>query len=124
MEEKRKPLTGKEQDELRLTAENVVAVQIARQILESGPVEEMTEGEKKEFERMNQIVKFASDLLENPDFSPGEDTALGAAAESWNAFLHLFMRSILNECGNVRRKIENVYNEMQSEAESSGGEDN
>ncbi len=122
-EKKRKTLTEEERNELRMTAENVIAVQIARQILDSGPVEEMGEEEKKEFERMNKIVNFASDLFENPDIA-GEGSELGAAAESWNAFLHLFMRSILDECENVKRKIENVYNEMKEEAESVSGEDN
>ncbi len=124
MEEKRrKPLTEEERNELRMTAENVIAVQTARQILDAGPVEEMGEGEKKEFDRIDKIVKFAADLFENPDLA-GEDPELGAAAETWNAFLHLYMRSILDECGNVRKKIENVYNELKEELESSGGEDN
>ena len=121
-EKKRKPLTEEERNELRMTAENVIAVQTARQILDAGPVEEMGGEEKKEFERMNKIVNFAADLFENPDLA-GEDSELGAAAESWNAFLHLFMRSILDECENVRKKIENVYNEMKEEAESASGQD-
>lgn len=122
-EKKRKLLTEEERNELRMTAENVIAVQTARQILDAGPVEEMGAAEKKEFERMHKIANFAADLFENPHLA-GKDSELGAAAESWNAFLHLFMRSILYECENVKKKIENAYNEMKEEAESAGEEDN
>ncbi len=116
-EEKRNPQNGKERNEVRMIAENVVAVQTARQILDSGPIEEMGGEEKTEFERMKKIVNFAADLFENPDLA-GNNSELGAAAASWNAFLHLFMRSILDESLNIKKRIENVFNEMIEEMES------
>ncbi len=120
MEDKRRMLLNEEdRNEIRMIAENVVAIETARQILHSAPVEEMDEEEKKEFDRMKKIVDFASDLFENPDLS-GNDPELGAAAAGWNAFLHLFMRSILDESLNIKNRIENVFDEMIEEAQSGG----
>ncbi len=118
-EEKRNLRNEEEQNELQMIAENVVAVQIARQILDSGPIEEMDEEEKAEFERMKEIVDFAADLFENPDLAEN-DSELGSAAATWNAFLHLFMRSILDESLNIKKRIKNVFNEMIEEMESGG----
>ncbi len=120
MEKKKgKPVNDQNRNDVRMIAENSVAVQIARQILDSAPVQEMEKDEKAEFQKIKKIVNFAADLFESPDIE-ADDPELGAAAQSWNAFLHLFMREILDNPADVKRRIENVFDEMIEEMESGG----
>ncbi len=109
-------LDENEKKELRLIAENFVAVQIAREVLDSAPPEDMGEKEKEEFERMRKIVDFAAELFADPD-KADTDPGLEEAAESWNAFLHIYMKSVLQESANIRKRIENIYDSLKAETE-------
>ncbi len=98
----KKKLTGKEQ-EIYHTAEAASAVQIAKHVLETAPVEEMEPEEKKEYERMKKMVEEAN-FAEHPPRPPQ-----GTAGAIWVDFLEAYMRTVLYHHEELKAEIEGTF---------------
>lgn len=101
MSEKEK-LTGKEK-EIYHTAEAASAVQIAKHVLETAPVEEMEPEEREEFERMQSVVE-AANFVEHPPRPPR-----GSKGAVWVDFLEAYMRTILYHHEELKAEIEATF---------------
>lgn len=99
---KNKELSDKER-EIYQTAEAASAVQIAKHVLHTAPVEEMEAEEKKEFERMKDMVEEAN-FVEHPPRPPR-----GSKGAVWVDFLEAYMRTVLYHHEELKSEIEATF---------------
>lgn len=95
-------LSDKER-EIYHTAEAASSVQIAKHILDNAPVEEMEGEEKKEFERMKNMVEEAN-FVEHPPRPPR-----GSKGAVWVDFLEAYMRTVLYHHDELQSEIKSTF---------------
>lgn len=99
---KKEKLSDKEK-EIYHTAEAASAVQIAKYVLDTAPVEEMEPEEKREFERMKNMVEEA-DFAEHPPRPPR-----GSKGAVRVDFLEAYMRTVLYHHEDLKKEIEATF---------------
>jgi ElaB/YqjD/DUF883 family membrane-anchored ribosome-binding protein len=90
-------------DELYRAAEAASAVRLAKKVLNTASQQEMEYEEKKEFDRIKQMVEKA-DFVEHPPRPP-----IGSAASVWLNFLEAYMRTVLYNHDELKAEIDSTF---------------
>ncbi len=84
-------------------AEGLIAVDLAREVIESAPAEYFEGKAKKEFERIEKMVEAA------------EKWEPGAASEAWSVFLQYFMVDAMDNVKSLKAEIKNTVKEFKEQ---------
>lgn len=98
-----------EKEILGSLAESIIAIDFARDEIESAPADYFTGKAKKEFDRIAKMVEAAK------KFEPG------TPSEAWFVFLRFFMLDVMDNVENIKAEIESTFEELKAHEKKEKG---